>query len=301
MQFSCTQLRRRPRLLLIFSLLVLYSMTSYAAQPPRVVTLFQGATDSALALGIKPVGVVDSWAEKPTYQYLRSKLEGVTHVGLETQPNLESIAALHPDLIIASKSRHEKIYAQLSKIAPTVLTDNVYDFKNTLKLIALSTGRLQQNKKLLDEWKKRIIQFRKSLQKQQSHWPLTASVLDVRADHIRLYLEDSFTGTVLKDIGFSFPMERSTGWGVKLKTKESLIHVNADVFFVILHSDDILVEQNYNSWRSHPLWKTLNAPTQGQVYMVNKVTWLLSGGILGANLMLDELSDIYLIPKITNQ
>ena len=74
----------------------------------RVVTLFQGATDSVVALGVTPVGVVDSWAQQPTYEYLRDALKGVAHVGLETQPNLEAIVALKPDLIIGTKSRHEK-------------------------------------------------------------------------------------------------------------------------------------------------------------------------------------------------
>ncbi len=64
------------------------------AAPLRVITLFQGATDSAVALGITPCGIVDSWSEKPTYRYLRSALEPVPHVGLETQPSLEDIALL---------------------------------------------------------------------------------------------------------------------------------------------------------------------------------------------------------------
>lgn len=45
--------------------------------------------------------VVDSWVEKPMYKYLRDDLEGVQHVGLETQPNLEEISKLNPDLIVA--------------------------------------------------------------------------------------------------------------------------------------------------------------------------------------------------------
>lgn len=35
-------------------------VTVINGQPKRVVTLFQGATDTAVALGITPVGVVDS-------------------------------------------------------------------------------------------------------------------------------------------------------------------------------------------------------------------------------------------------
>lgn len=34
-------------------------------KPERVVILFNGAVDNAVALGVKPVGAVESWEEKP--------------------------------------------------------------------------------------------------------------------------------------------------------------------------------------------------------------------------------------------
>ncbi|MGO1297127.1 MAG: ABC transporter substrate-binding protein [Vibrio sp.] len=271
-------------------------------QPMRVVTLFQGATDSAVALGIQPVGVVDSWSDAKTYRYLRSALKGVPHVGLETQPNLEAIAALHPDLIIGTKVRHAKIYAQLSHIAKTVYTDNVYDFQQTLTRIAKATGREAKAQQLLHHWRARVANVRNALQRSQPHWPLSASIIDVRPDHLRLYLDKSFPGSVLSEIGFTLPnIPSAAGWGVKLKSKESLPTVNADVFFVILHADTPAVLQNYQQWRQHPLWKMLNAPKHGQVTRVNRIDWLFSGGILGANRLLDELSTFYHVQPAKQQ
>ncbi|MBM6550784.1 ABC transporter substrate-binding protein [Marinomonas ostreistagni] len=260
----------------------------------RVVTLYQGATDSALALGVQPVGVVESWAQQPVYDYLNNRLgDEVTYVGLETQPNLEVIARLQPDVIIGAKARHEKIYGQLSQIAPTVLAENVYDFKRTLELTAEATGRTEKGDELWQAWQARTQAFRDHLSAEQQQWPLTASILNVRADHLRLYLEDSFPGAVLKDIGFEFPLSEQASWGMKLKTKEALPTVNADVFFILFDGDDAAVQQNYDAWRLHPLWNVLKAPRAGQVHEVDRITWLLSGGILGANLMLDQLSAIY--------
>lgn len=267
--------------------------TQVPLQAQRVVTLFQGATDSVVALGIRPVGVVDAWSGQPTYPYLRQALYGVTHLGLETQPNLEQIVALKPDLIIGSRFRHEKIYPQLQQIAPTVLTDNVYDFQRTLELTGAATGRDAKAKALWQQWQQKIAAFRLRLQSRVADWPLTASVLDVRADHLRLYLQHSFAGQVLTSIGFALPTVKSAGWGIKIKTKESLPAANADVFFVIKDSDQSAVAHNYDVWRSHPIWKVLKAPRRNQVYEVNKITWLLSGGILGANLMLDQLAEVY--------
>ncbi|MCW4630695.1 MULTISPECIES: ABC transporter substrate-binding protein [Marinomonas] len=263
----------------------------------RVVTLFQGATDSVVALGVTPVGVVDSWAQPPTYEYLRDALKGVAHVGLETQPNLEAIVALKPDLIIGTKSRHEKIYGQLSQIAPTVMAENVYDFKTTLDLTAEALGKQEEGRQVWGAFQQRITHFHHVIKKRVPNWPLTAAVLNIRADHLRLYLNQSFSGVVLKEIGFKFPLPNENGWGVKLKTKEALPSVNADVFFIILQSDDAAVKQNYDAWRAHPLWKMLTAPKNQQVFEVDNVAWLLSGGILGAEKILDQLYQIYQLPQ----
>lgn len=37
--------------------------TEIKGQPKRVVTLYQGATDVAVSLGVKPVGAVESWTQ----------------------------------------------------------------------------------------------------------------------------------------------------------------------------------------------------------------------------------------------
>ena len=88
-----------------------------ATQPTRVATLFQGATDSTVALGLRPCGVVESWSEKPVYRYLRPALAGVPSLGLETQPSLEDLALLAPDLIIASRFGHGRIAPLLHQCA----------------------------------------------------------------------------------------------------------------------------------------------------------------------------------------
>ncbi|MFW6270586.1 MAG: ABC transporter substrate-binding protein, partial [Bacillota bacterium] len=123
--------------------------TEIEGTPQRIVTLYQGASDTAVALDVIPVGVVDSWVEQPMYEYLRDDLEDVKHVGLETQPNLEEIEKLNPDLIIASKLRHEKIYSKLSQIAPTVAHETVFEFKETTELMGEAMNREKEAKKII--------------------------------------------------------------------------------------------------------------------------------------------------------
>lgn len=175
------------------------------AEPLRLVTLFQGATDSAVALGVTPCGIVDSWSEKPMYRYLRPAVQGVPHVGLETQPSLEDIALLRPDLIVASRFRHQRIAPLLEQMGRVVMLDEVFEFKRTLALMGAALGRQPQAMELLAQWEQRLGQLRAQLQARfAGRWPLTVAVLDIREDHIRSYLPDSFAGSVLSELGFAW-------------------------------------------------------------------------------------------------
>ncbi|WP_168016062.1 ABC transporter substrate-binding protein [Halomonas salinarum] len=264
--------------------------TQVPAAAQRVVTLYQGATDSAVALGITPVGVVDSWLEKPMYRYLRDALSGVEHIGLETQPNLEKIAWLDPDLIVATRFRHERVRPLLEKIAPTVATDSVFDFKASLELMAEATGREPRARALLEDWDKRVTDFRRQIAEALGDaWPQKAAVVRFKSDHVRIY-STGFAGSILNELGFEQPTSvQDQGWGMKLTSEENIPVMNADVIFVLLEPDDPAIAENYRHWRSHPLWQRLDAVQRGRVYEVDPVDWIMGGGILAANAMLDDL------------
>ncbi|WP_108126193.1 ABC transporter substrate-binding protein [Saccharospirillum mangrovi] len=260
----------------------------------RVVTLYQGATDAAVALGITPVGVVDSWVEKPMYEYLRDDLAGVPHVGLETQPNLEEIAALHPDVIIAAKMRHEAVYDQLNQIAPTIAHETVFQFKETLDLVAAATGKQAEAAAWHEQWNARIAEFQQRVRTLDGiHWPQQVALLNFRNDHARIYYS-SFAGNILNELGFERPAaHREDVWGVKLTSKESIPAMNADVFFIFMTETDPTVMENYQEWTSHPLWNTLDAVRNGQVYRVNEVDWNMGGGPIAAQRMVDSVFEHY--------
>ncbi len=288
--------------------------TVVEGEPRRIVTLFQGATDIVLALGARPIGAVESWTHKPVYPYLREAMQGVAMIGLETQPSLEDIVHLRPDLIIASRFRNERIYALLGQIAPTVALQEIYTFKQNTALIGQALGRQPRARALLDDWAARTARLCAVLGQPGAlgepqvpgepapqgarpgpgtatrRAPITVSVLEFREDHVRVYLAGSFAGTVLTDAGFVWPAgQADAGIYRKLTSKEGIPLLNADVVFLLLRSDRQAVRQNYQDWSAHPLWQRLDAVRDDQVYPVDNVDWSLGGGILSANRMLDRL------------
>lgn len=278
--------------------------TSIQGNPKRIVTLYQGATDVAVALGVQPVGAVESWVEKPMYNYLKDELEGTSIVGEETQPNLEEIAKLKPDLIIASKLRHEKVYDQLSQIAPTVTHDTVFKFKETVELMGEAMNEEDKANQLLADWDNRVDDFKTKISaKLGKEWPIKTSVLNFRADHSRIYIT-GYAGDILDELGFvrseSQQEEMEKGTVVlKLTDKEGIPSMNADVLFYFLSDpgQEDAVQKTYEDWTNHPLWKDLDAVQNDQVYQIDEVAWNMAGGIGSANLMLDQLYDHFDLEK----
>jgi iron complex transport system substrate-binding protein len=102
-----------------------YGTTEIPAEPQRIVTLGLSDQDTVLALGKKPVGAVNWFGEEPFGTWPWAKpLWGddlPTIVGERDEYNIEQIAALTPDLVVAQYSGMTQAqYDTLSKIAPVV-------------------------------------------------------------------------------------------------------------------------------------------------------------------------------------
>lgn len=280
--------------------------TEIKGTPKRIVTLYQGATDVAVALGVTPVGIVESWVQQPVYEYLRDDLGDVQQVGLETQPNLEEINKLKPDLIIASKLRHEKVYEQLSEIAPTVTHETVFKFKDTVDLMGKAMNKEEEANQLLTDWDNRVEDFKgKIADKLGDQWPVEVSVLNFRTDHARIYVT-GFAGDILSELGFvrSESQQKAADEGnvvLKLTTKESIPSMNGDVFFIFNadghNADAEAIQKTYDEWTNHPLWKNLDAVKNGQTFLIDEVAWNMAGGYVGANDMLDQIYDHFELEK----
>src|SRR5690606_22758430 len=135
--------------------------TEIKGTPQKVVVLTNEGTEALLALGVKPIGAVRSWTGDPWYDHIKDEMEGVTVVGEESQPNLELIAGLQPDLIIGNKMRQEKVYEQLKAIAPTVMAEDLRgEWQINFKLYAEALGKSAEGDELMAAFDARIEDFK---------------------------------------------------------------------------------------------------------------------------------------------
>lgn len=108
-----------------------YGNTTIEQRPERVVVLGPRDVDAVLALGVIPVAVRDWFGDQPNavWPWAQDELGDADPVVLDpVELDLELIASLEPDVIIASTSgTTEDEYLLLSEIAPTVAQVPGYD------------------------------------------------------------------------------------------------------------------------------------------------------------------------------
>jgi len=256
--------------------------------PERIVVLTNEATEALLTLGIKPVGAVNSWVGDPWYDHIAKEMEGVQPLGKEDQPNLEAIAALKPDLILGTKMRHEKIYPQLSQIAPTVFSETIRGkWQENFMLWAEAVNRKAEGEKLLAEWDKRIADFR---QKAGDKLKMKVSLVRFMPGRVRILYKDTFAGSILDEIGFARPPAQDKNDFAAEVTKERIPEMDGDIlFYYTYETGEGKASQLEKEWTNDPLWKNLSVVKNGKAYKVDDVIWNTAGGIKAANLLLDDL------------
>lgn len=259
--------------------------TEVPENPQRVVVLDTGELDSAITLGVKPVGAVEAIEGAGYPKYLEGT-EGIENVGTIEQPNLEAIAALEPDLILSSKLRHEAIYDQLSQIAPTVFTETTgVTWKENFDVHAEALGRTEEAGIVKEEYQARVDEFRQATGEN----PPEVSVVRFLAGDTRIYQKESFIGTVLEDAGLPRPPSQDVDDFAILNASAELIpEMGGDVVFVTTYGPE--EDSTKQQITSDPLWQQLEAVQQGRVYEVPDDLWMLGIGYTAANGVVDDLT-----------
>ncbi|GAB3805803.1 ABC transporter substrate-binding protein [Micromonospora zhanjiangensis] len=264
--------------------------TKVPVAPKRVVVLDTDKIDTALSLGVTPVGAATAGEAKswPTY-FGAEKLAGIKEVGVLTEPDLEAITALKPDLILGSKFRQEKFYDELSGIAPTVFTEKVgVTWKQNFLLDGAALGKEQAAKDLLAGYEARARQFGAKLGDAAAR---KISIVRFMPTEIRVYGPDSFSGIVVGDTGLGRP-ERQVLTGkadrrMDRVSPERINEVDGDVIFVTAYGQKAAAEQAKVTGGA--LWQRLPAVRAGKAHVVSDEIWMTGIGVGAAGKILDDL------------
>jgi iron complex transport system substrate-binding protein len=276
--------------------------TEIKKTPKRVVVLTNEGTEALLAMGVKPVGAVQSWLGNPWYDHIKSDMEGVEVVGVEHEVSLEKIAALKPDLIIGNKLRQEAVYDKLSAIAPTVFSDTLRgDWKENFKLYAKALNREEKGNEVLSQFDAHVEDLKQKLGDKVNQ---EVSVVRFMAGTARIYYTDSFSGVIFDQLGFKrapqqkelFTADNKLGNLAVEVGKEAIPKMDGDILFYFTYAPegDQKALNTAKEWTNDPLWKNLDVVKKGNAHEVSDAVWNTAGGVIAANQMLNELEDIML-------
>ncbi|MCY9187506.1 ABC transporter substrate-binding protein [Bacillus mojavensis] len=247
--------------------------TTVTGTPKRVVVLELSFLDAVYNLGITPVGIADD-NKKDMIQKLVGSSIDYTSVGTRSEPNLEVISSLNPDLIIADAERHKNIYKQLKQIAPTVelkSREATYDeTMDSFKTISKALNKEKEGKEKLADHTKVINGLKAELPKDEDR----SIVLGVaRADSFQLHTSSSYDGEIFSMLGFTHAVKSDNAY--QEVSLEQLSKIDPDILFISANEGKTIVDE----WKKNPLWKNLKAVKNGQIYDADRDIWTRFRGI----------------------
>lgn len=249
--------------------------------PQRVVVLEPVALDTSVALGVVPVGaaVLDETAGVPAY--LGAEASAAEVVGTVPEPGVERIAALAPDLIIGTESRHAAIHDQLAAIAPTVFLASQADpWQDNVALVGDALGRADDAAALLGDYRARC----DGIAAEHDIAGATAQMIRPRDGLLTLYGPDSFAGSTLECAGFTTPPRDWEGSISVDLSPEKVLEARADQLFVTTTDVD--------DPSTLPAALTDNAAAFPELHLVDRSYWITGVGPLGGQRVLDDIEDV---------
>ena len=258
--------------------------------PQRVVVLDTAELDSAITLGVTPVGATSAGTSSGFLDYLpQDGTAGIKNVGGIASPNLEAVAALRPDLILSSKVRDGAHYDALSHIAPTVLTESTgAPWKADFQLHAAALGRTAQAAQVLAAYKDHVAAVTAALGGAAKAATTKVSMVRfVEGADIRLYGNASYIGTVLKDVGLARPAVQDVDRLSVDVSPEQIGKADGDALFYATYGDPKAAKETQVT--GSPLWKQLTAVGAGHAHRVDDQLWYQGIGYTAAGRILDEL------------
>jgi iron complex transport system substrate-binding protein len=277
--------------------------TEIPEAPQRIVALDNAFLDYAVDLGGTVVGVSDIGADLvPGYLDAdqAARAADVESVGNIAEPQLEKIAALKPDLILSSEVRHGEYYDRLAEIAPTVFSEDTGDtWQDNYLLTGEALGKKEQAQERLDALHDRAGRIGDRIRAKAGDDVGSTSIVRIRdANTIRLYGEDTFSGSVLAMVGLPRPANQESGYpgqdyGMYVVSQENLDQAEADLLLVTVPEEGSEKAGEWAEISDAVLGSSTWRSFDGRKVDVDEGTWMTSVSPLGADHILTDVAEIF--------
>ncbi|WP_213662944.1 iron-siderophore ABC transporter substrate-binding protein [Stutzerimonas stutzeri] len=257
--------------------------------PKRVITLSEIDLDTALTLGVTPVGTINGRGQAAPPRYLDGKLPaGIEVVGDIDNPNLETLLELQPDLILTGPVKPEQL-AILNEIAPTVITFNwARPWQESMQRTAQALNREAEAKAVLERYRARVEEARQRL---AAHQGETLSIVRWNPKGPSYMFKDAFASTVAEDVGLRRPahqQDRGHTHSMALSL-ESLELLDADWLVIGTLATSGEAVEAMNQAEQTPAFRQLSAIQAKRFGAVDGSLWTSLGGPMAALQVIEDI------------
>ncbi|WP_430981051.1 iron-siderophore ABC transporter substrate-binding protein [Vibrio parahaemolyticus] len=274
-----------------------YGAVTFEQVPQRVVVLNWDILEQVLALDIEPIAAPNlpgyrQWVVNPYAP------ESIEDIGTRAEPNLEKIASLKPDVILAASPQQDLI-PLLRQIAPVVYLPNFSQNEAAAQTAIKhfrTLGALFDRQELAEQKLAKLNDSFKQLRdKIRQHYSAPLDVLVMRfstPNSVLLSTENSTTDYVVEQLGLTNPIKVSArAWGIKQDRINRLQNLEQSY---VLYVQPFPQESKLNS---SPLWQAMPFVKKQRVNSVRAV-WAY-GGAMSLQYMAEAITDslIELAPK----
>lgn len=261
------------------------------ANPEKIVDI-SGNSDILYLLGYSVIGTANSDAYDYTKfpAYLEDILKDASILGYSMQDTMdvEGMIALEPDLIIMS-SVQEKMYDQLSEIAPTVMLSLAQtDWKEDVSSVASVMQKTKEAEDWLNSYKDKAAETGEAVKETYGE---DTTYLSFLASGGQIYIFDKAgIGSILyEDMGLARPegLPEQEDMSLPVVTYEGLASIDADYIFAIGTEED-LANLNESS-----IWNSMEAVKNGNIIELPSSPYFNQGySSIGRLQFLDEITGL---------
>ncbi|MGE3284719.1 MAG: ABC transporter substrate-binding protein [Pseudonocardia sp.] len=254
------------------------------APASRIVALEWNVAEHAVSLGVMPVGVADisgygKWVKAEPLD------ASVTDVGVRGEPSVDSIAALRPDLILATDELPDSAIQQMERLAPVAFVpggangDGYGQMERNLAFVATVTGTRAKATELMAALDATIAQGKTALaDRSGSSFMFADGWVEGGQVSIRPYGKGSLISDVTERLGMvnAWTEPGDPVYGLGQTDVEGLTRVGDPAFLYIANDGDG-GDPFATTLATNAVWTSLPFVKEGDTHRLPDGIWMFGG------------------------
>jgi ABC-type Fe3+-hydroxamate transport system substrate-binding protein len=272
------------------------------APADRVVALEWAEVEMLDTLGADVVGAADPKGYA-TWNATADLDADTKDVGLRSEPSIDAIMALDPDLVVLEAEGGDVLMRQLQGEVPLLVTEgsdagrNLARLREDFLLIAKAVGKTEKAEQVLADLDARIAEVREHIAaagNDGAEFALADGWMEGSNVSIRMFGEGSLFSDVAEEVGLSNAWQGKVDktWGLGTTDVEGLNRLRTHEDLTFLYSSSAEPDVFKQGLAENAIWTSMPFVKAGEVHKLEPGTWTF-GGPASIEFFLDQLETIF--------